>query len=159
MNLFYSNEPLNLNNFDLTRHSIFLAGPTPRSKDVRSWRPEALDILRALKYDGQVIIPEHKGFESRFSAEEFENLYLNQCEWEDFGLEHAVKIVFWVPRDLDIFPAFTTNVEFGRYVNSGRVIYGRPPNAPKNKYLDWLYAKYNKLPIHKTLFNTLVSSI
>lgn len=36
--------------------SIFLAGPTPRSKEVQSWRPEALRILKNLGYDGQVYV-------------------------------------------------------------------------------------------------------
>lgn len=36
-------------------------------------------------------------------------------------------------------PAFTTNVEFGYWLHSGKVIYGRPNDACKIKYLDWLY--------------------
>ena len=44
-------------------------------------------------------------------------------------------------------PAFTTNVEFGYWLHSGKVIYGRPNNAKKVKYLDWLYKMdYNKKP-------------
>ena len=36
-------------------------------------------------------------------------------------------------------PAFTTNVEFGYWLHSGKVLYGRPDSASKIKYLDWLY--------------------
>ena len=36
-------------------------------------------------------------------------------------------------------PAFTTNVEFGYYIHTGKILYGRPDNSKKNKYLDWLY--------------------
>ncbi len=44
-------------------------------------------------------------------------------------------------------PAFTTNVEFGLYLNSGKIVYGRPDNAPKNRYLDYIYEKeYSKKP-------------
>jgi len=45
-------------------------------------------------------------------------------------------------------PAFTTNVEFGYWLHSKKVIYGRPSNSPKTKYLDWLYElDYNEKPI------------
>lgn len=44
-------------------------------------------------------------------------------------------------------PLFTTNVEFGYWLHSGKVVYGRPSNAPKTKYLDWLYKlDYDKDP-------------
>ena len=36
-------------------------------------------------------------------------------------------------------PAFTTNVEFGYWIHTGKVLYGRPDEAKKIKYLDWLY--------------------
>lgn len=36
-------------------------------------------------------------------------------------------------------PAFTTNVEFGYWLHTGKVLFGRPDNAEKIKYLDWLY--------------------
>jgi len=52
-------------------------------------------------------------------------------------------------------PAFTTNVEFGTYVKSGRIVYGRPDDAPNNRYLDWLYKKHNDRPIYNTLKDTL----
>ena len=46
-------------------------------------------------------------------------------------------------------PAFTTNVEFGYWLHTGKVIYGRPDEAVKIKYLDWLYkVDYNKEPIN-----------
>ena len=57
--------------------------------------------------------------------------------------------MFWVPRVLPDMPAFTTNVEFGYWLHSGKVIYGRPDDATKIKYLDWLYKEdYNKTPIN-----------
>lgn len=44
-------------------------------------------------------------------------------------------------------PLFTTNVEFGYWLHSGKVVYGRPRNAHKTKYLDWLYKlDYDKDP-------------
>ena len=46
-------------------------------------------------------------------------------------------------------PAFTTNVEFGYWLHTGKIIYGRPDDSVKNKYLDWLYkTDYNKEPFN-----------
>ena len=47
-------------------------------------------------------------------------------------------------------PAFTTNVEFGYWLYTNKVIYGRPDDAEKIKYLDWLYKlDYNEEPYNK----------
>ena len=57
--------------------------------------------------------------------------------------------MFWIPRSLPDMPAFTTNVEFGYWLHSNKVIYGRPDDAVKIKYLDWLYElDYNEKPFN-----------
>lgn len=129
MKIVYSDEPASNE-----PHSIFLAGPTPRSRDVKSWRPEALDFLKSIGWDGTVMVPEHKNGSALAS-------YDGQIEWEQICLHACGKIVFWVPRDLDTMPAFTTNVEFGYWIakDNKKVIYGRPDSSPKNRYLDWMY--------------------
>ena len=120
--------------------SIFLAGPTPRHRDVKSWRPRALEILEGLNFSGQVLYPEGRDGV-------FHGTYMGQVEWEYKGLDNCSRICIWVPRDMrimdgrPIMPALTTNVEFGRYVGSGRVKYGRPNGASHTDYLDWLYQK------------------
>lgn len=124
--------------------SIFLAGPTPRSQDVASWRPEAIRILESLGFSGQVFIPERRDRQVKVD-------YLDQVEWEYRALEAVPLIIFWVPRELQTMPAFTTNVEFGRYVASGRIYYGRPPESPKNRYLDWLYRKCTRKDPYEAL--------
>ena len=64
------------------------------------------------------------------------------------ALTEATVIVFWVPRRIPEMSGFTTNVEFGYWLPSKKVIYGRPNEAQKNKYLDWLYElDYDKKPI------------
>ncbi len=134
------------------RPSIFLAGPAPRSTDVPSWRPEALGALRALGFGGTVLVPEPRDWSARFS-------YLDQVEWEYAGLEACSVVAFWVPRDLAALPGFTTNVEFGRYVASGRCVYGRPEGAPHTKYLDWLYAKLTGRAPEPTLPATMRAAV
>ena len=56
-------------------------------------------------------------------------------------------------------PAFTTNVEFGYWIHTGKVLYGRPDDAKKIKYLDWLYkTDTNKSP-YSSLEELLYSSV
>ena len=111
--------------------SIFLAGPTPRSDKIKSWRIEACKILEDNNFDGIVYVPEYSN-NTKFD-------FMDQVEWEREALLNASTIVFWVPRELRDMPAFTTNVEFGYYIHTGKILYGRPDNSEKNKYLDWLY--------------------
>jgi hypothetical protein len=129
--------------------SIFLAGPTPRSPEVRSWRPEAVDILKELGFAGAVLVPERRDWSVEFS-------YRDQLEWEFEALETCSVIAFWVPRDMQTLPGFTTNVEFGRYVGSGRCVYGRPDGSPHTSYLDWLYRKLTARQPENSLRATLV---
>src|SRR5262245_50045734 len=140
MNVVFSDQPV-----EVRSPSIFLAGPTPRSAEVKSWRPEALDILRELGFSGTVVVPECRDW----------SLKLDQVEWEYLGLEGCSVIAFWVPRQLPLLPGFTTNVEFGRYVGSGRCVYGRPDKAPHTGYLDWLYTKVTGRQPEMTLLATL----
>jgi hypothetical protein len=117
--------------------SIFLAGPTPRSPEVTSWRPEALKTLAWLDFKGEVYVPESEDWKPHESG------YDNQVWWELEALEKATVVVFWVPRDLATMPAFTTNVEFGMLVKSGKVLLGAPEGAPKMNYLKMVASKYN----------------
>jgi len=133
--------------------SLFLAGPTPRKdRPIESWRPNALITLEKLKFDGIVFIPEHTDSKSAIE-------YTAQIEWEWAALHGAGVIVFWVPRDLHFFPAFTTNVEFGYYIDKKPTVHGRPVTAPKNTYLDWLYDKVTGKKPFDTLVDTLSAAI
>jgi 8-oxo-dGTP pyrophosphatase MutT (NUDIX family) len=135
--------------------SLFLAGPTSRNKEEQdSWRPDALEILRDKGYDGLVFIPEPRDGE-------FKNSYDDQVSWEEKYLNLADCIVFWVPRDLTPdskgYPkmaAFTTNVEFGAWADSGKIVFGAPPKAEKNSYLRYYAEEYN-VPCAESLVATL----
>jgi hypothetical protein len=129
--------------------SVFLAGPTPRDGSVRSWRPDAIAALeRAWTGPGPLtaLTPESRG--GRRAAE-----YHDQVDWEATGLDTATAILFWIPRDVTTLPGFTTNVEFGLYVRSGRVALGCPadcPNPERNRYLIWTAHRYGA-PVHQSL--------
>lgn len=114
------------------KKSIFLAGPTPRDKETLSWRKEASKKLELLGFNGVVYVPEYSTWKPKEG-------YEDQAMWERKALSEATIILFWIPRSLPDMPAFTTNVEFGYWLHTGKIIYGRPDNAEKIKYLDWLY--------------------
>ena len=112
------------------KNSIFLAGPTPRSEDVPTWRKEALRLLKESGFAGSVFVPET-------AVWGWLGDYDGQVEWEWKALGLSNSTLFWVPRDLKDMPAFTTNVEFGFMValRPDMVVLGSPEGAPKLRYL------------------------
>ncbi|MBI1363824.1 MAG: hypothetical protein GC134_07540 [Proteobacteria bacterium] len=130
---------------------IFLAGPTPRSAEVPSWRPQALALLREKGYTGPVYVPEEE-------SGQIKGDYMDQIQWEWACLEAADVVLFWVPRELVTMPAFTTNVEFGMYADSGKVVLGYPEGAPKMRYLHALADRFG-VPVHHDLEETLTRAV
>ncbi len=114
------------------KKGIFLAGPTPRDKNIISWRIDAIEELKEFGFEGVIYSPENSDGSPKAD-------YVDQAVWEREALSEASVIVFWIPRELETMPAFTTNVEFGYWINRNKIVYGRPDNARKTKYLDWLY--------------------
>lgn len=70
------------------------------------------------------------------------NNYDAQVDWEWEALNQATAVAFWVPRELGAMPAFTTNVEFGYLVSSGKAVLGAPEGASKMGYLKRLAARH-----------------
>jgi len=160
MEVIYAREPFP----DRWTKSVFLAGPTPRKGGPPSWRPEALRLLEALGYDGVVFVPEDRGLGGCAIAPES---YKPQILWEDEGLRRADVIVFWVARDLTLvpksdpserdemkMPAFTTNIEWGEYFDSGKVALGYPKGTPKVGYFE-TKAEWLRVPVAHDLEDTL----
>lgn len=134
--------------------SIFLAGPSPRDEFGKEWRDWAVQILELESSCKKIFYP--SPFITSYSEKEMN--YYFQIEWEARALEVADVILFWVPRELEHMPGFTTNVEFGEWHRSGKVVYGRPSDAPKTGYLDWKAKRYN-VPIRETLPETVASAV
>lgn len=133
------------------RKSIFLAGPSPRGEFTDwhgTWREDAIKHLQEIGFDGHVFLP------LPFNGLSYEA----GVEWEEFFLEIADRIVFWIPRDLDTLPGLTTNVEYGEWMKSGKVNLGYPPGADKMRFLDRKAVKYN-ISINHTLEGTLQAAV
>lgn len=153
MNLIYSD------NLNIPNNGIFLAGPTLRggySKE--SWRYKAIEFFSQHNYNGNILIPEYEITKKFIDTDE--NI-VKQTRWEWSALKKSTVILFWIPRDLKTLPAFTTNVEFGRYtaISPEKVILGHPINAPKMRYLDLLYKETTNRSSLYTLEETITQSI
>ena len=137
----YGNEIYATDEIPKIGEKLFLAGPTPRSINVDSWRPEMIKSLRESGYKGHILIPEKKNREDGYD-------YDSQVEWEDEALTNCDLILFWVPRNLDNMPGFTTNIEWGQYMNSGKVVLGYPKDAPGMRYMHKKADKYDVSVFH-----------
>jgi len=137
--------------------SVFLAGPTPRRGEVPSWRPAAIEALTT-QWPGPepltVLTPESRG---GIRAAHYDD----QVGWETEARATASAILFWIPRDLQTMPGFTTNVEFGLDVTTGRAVLGCPPDCPnpeRNRYLIYL-ARRHDVPVRETLPDTVAAAL
>ena len=152
INLVMAREPLPVG------PSVFLAGPTPdKSEPAPSWRPEATRALAARWTGGQplaVLSPESRHGERA-------DRYETQVDWETDARAAADAILFWIPRDLRTLPGFTTNVEFGLDVATGRAVLGCPPDCPnpeRNRYLIYV-ARRHGVPVCTTLASTAAAAL
>ena len=146
MKIIYAQETIS---FSDKSPSIFLAGPTPRSYDnVQSWRPEACEYLK--EFEGNVIVPEMR---NGIDEENFD--YKAQIRWEIVELHLADIILFWIPRDFNHLPGFTTNIEWGYYLaqDPSKMVVGFPIEAVKIKYIEYRSHLCN-IPIFHTLKET-----
>jgi hypothetical protein len=130
MQVIYAREPLPTK----VTASIFLAGPSPRDNQTESWRDEFLAALEQTRFDGYVFVPLPRDGD-------FPTDYQAQADWEQQAQDQSDVIVFWVPRELEKLPGFTTNVEFGQRVAGRNVVLGFPKGAPKTRFLQYLAEK------------------
>ncbi|HBO99895.1 MAG: hypothetical protein A2042_01645 [Candidatus Schekmanbacteria bacterium GWA2_38_11] len=142
----YSTDPLPT----AFKQSLFLAGPTSRTSDVVSWRLEALRILEEQGYEGVVFVPEPR--DEKWPSFE------DQVRWEDEALNRSDIILFWIPRNMKTLPGLTTNIEFGRWERSGKVVLGFPPESDHNRYLSF-YADRLFIPQNHTLSETIATAV
>lgn len=149
MKIIYSQQPIPTR---ITK-SIFLAGCTPRDKETPSWRKNALTFLENLGFDGTVFVPE---FEGDVISENLD--YSAQIEWEEKCLNISDVIVFWIDRNLTTMLGLTSNIEYGKWMDSGKVMLGYPETAEKMRYLEY-YAEKLFIPSFRTMQSLLISAV
>ena len=150
MNIIYAREDLPLK----VTKSVFLAGPTLRSghpEDMYSWREDAIKYFKELEFDGHIYIPEAR--DGKYSDH-----YVDQVEWEEKALNAADLIIFWVPRDLEYLPGFTTNDEWGHWKGFGKTLFGAPKEAEKVRY-QIHYAEKNMIPVFEDLKDLCIHTV
>ena len=69
-------------------------------------------------------------------------------------MEKCDIVMFWIPRDKDML-GLSTNVEFGFLINKGNIVYGRPNNAMRCEFLDYLYKSKLGKEYNTTLKQTI----
>lgn len=116
-----------------------------------SWRLQAIREFEKIGYLGELYVPEPEGCGS-FSSSELD--HSAQIKWSRRGLSRSRVIMFWVPRDLDTLPGFTTNIEFGEWCRSGKCVLGYPSTAKKMGYLAYV-AEEMGIPVAHTLEETV----
>lgn len=127
--------------------TIFLAGPTYRTRDKQSWRVEAIRLFEILGFDGVLFVPEPVAgneWPDRGTQIGWEHKYLSGSSW----------VMFWVPRDMDLLPGMTTNIEWGMYWDSGKANLGYPVGTLHMDYMNWC-AKKIGVPVTNTLEGTV----
>jgi calcineurin-like phosphoesterase family protein len=129
--------------------SIFLAGPTYMVAKggiiPKGWRHTALTMLEEKGFEGLVFIPEYPD-----DCQPKDWTYSRQVDWEKKAMSIAKIILFWIPRELLALPGFTTNVEFGEWLNSGKISVGAPPDALHTRYIKER-CKRSEIPWAETL--------
>lgn len=134
--------------------SIFLAGPSPRTAEVPSWRPEALrEITMQWRQPGTLVVFVPEARDGARGSD-----YTGQLDWERVNRERADEILYWVPRAMDTLPGLSTNVEFGEDMDSGRAVLGCPEHAVHVRLLQAL-ADNLKAPVADTLAKTVALAL
>lgn len=140
MKIIYSKEPI-----EKSTHSIFLAGPITTNN---SWKDEACQMLSELNYQGIV-----------YNLEQNKNSTKEEQNFELESLENSNIILFWIPNQSKETDIITTSTNFGYFLKSRKIVYGRENSNNNIDYLDYLYQKeYKKEPL-SSLKDTIIEAL
>lgn len=145
-----------LEKMDESIPSIFLAGcslrPIQFHLDIPRWRSEFIKFLELKNIQDipeiNLIIPEYR---DEIIPDNW--TYSRQVSWEVSNLKKSTIICFWIERS-EHLKGLTTNIEFGEYLNSEKIVVGYPEDSLNNNYLTERLDLLS-IPIHRTL-NVLV---
>lgn len=130
------------NEIEFNKKSIFLAGTMPHQGQA-DWREQVIQALKETEYDGIVFNPDYSAIPENSRLN-----YGDQILWEITAMKSSAIVCFWIDREFPTHPGLTTNVEFGYWVRSSKVLYGRPHDDEKCFYLDYVYRlEQNREPV------------
>lgn len=138
-------------------HAIFLAGPIERvdpnalQRQLPCWRVDVQVAVARLPEPVVLYSPEWHAKPEGWS-------YDAQVSWEITAMHAAAVILCWIPRQLPLLPAFTTNVEVGEYLHSSKLLVGAPPEAPHTKYIQTRLARLRR-PWYTDLNELVVAAV
>ncbi|MFH8344362.1 nucleoside 2-deoxyribosyltransferase domain-containing protein [Streptomyces sp. NPDC018045] len=129
--------------------AVYLSGPTPTDPQVPSWRGEAVAALRKL-WSGSgrlaVFVPEPS------PGGDYPD-YADQIAWEEEAMRLSDVVAFYIPRRMPRLPGLVSNIKWGAWHDSGRVVLGTPPEADRMEYL-LHFAKELGVPVAHTIEDT-----
>ncbi len=105
-------------------------------------------MLQNHGFKGNVFVPEYEIVDDAVDYGD------EHIDWEHKCLKEADLILFWVPRNLKNMHGLTTNIEWGRWESSGKVLLGYPDHAERMGYMKY-YAKKHQVPIFHDLAEML----
>lgn len=129
--------------------SLFLAGPTPRAPNIRTWRQDAVaEIERRWNCPGVLVVflPEPRDGEWSYHD--------TQRTWELYWGDRCDLVLFWIPRGPGM-RSLTTDDEWIRWKDSGRAVLGTPPSTESIRLL----ARNHNVASCDTLADTVVAAL
>lgn len=146
MNIVYTKESLTEN----TKPTIFLAGPVPRDHHPEHWRKDAIDYLDQKQFTGTVYCPMLQGCQY-IPDHEYNGTHM---DWEYDAMHKSDLILFWMPRDMKRYLALTSNIEWGMWFDTGKVVLGYPTDAEHMDHIHH-FAERHEIAIAHTLHDTI----
>ena len=121
---------------------LYFAGPTWLAEGEVNWHEIGIAHLRERNFSGTVILPMPR--DGNWRGDD-----AAQIAWQLKAQQRATVIVFWMPRMGPV-----TNIEFGEWCRSGKIVLGSPPGTPKTDYA-LQRARTLGVPIGTTLSGTI----
>lgn len=135
--------PFNIRKIDLESKSIFLAGSIELGKAI-DWQSELENTLS--DYEGNILNPRRDDWDESWVQSIENKQFRQQVEWELYGLENAVIIVyFFAPNTISPI----TLLELGLHMRSKKIIVCCPEGYERKGNVD-VTCKFYGVPIYET---------
>jgi hypothetical protein len=131
--------------------SVYLDGPKNTVAAARlSWRKKLIEVFNAQGYNHTIIVPECRdsSLSPPYGTEEF-------YQWENYAMNAATYVMFWIPRESPLFTGKDINDRWGEWKLRKNVILGFPKRSEEMAYQAW-YANTKGITMVHHLENMVV---